>query len=383
MTAEVAPSWAAAGRVIAGLWVAAIGYVILLSAVVARRDDNRIVVRGPLVEQVVFLLLWALATPAIVWSANRLPIERAHRGRIGIHLAIAVAFIVLLNIAAPTIAWVLLGRATPFAAVVRRGLIGLVSVGHLALVVYAFILGAGHYLRTQDIRRQEQMRAERLRADLASAQLRALTLQLQPHFLFNALNAVGALILTERHREAFDMVGRLGDLLRALLAIERREEVSLREELELANAYVGIEQARLGDRLRVTWNIAPDLGGAQVPPMLLQPLVENAVRHGVARRSDGGGRLTISASRRDATLVLAVADDGPGAPPRSTMRDAAPHSAAASGLGLENTRRRLVHLYGDATRLELFRDGDWTRVVIEVPYRLASSAAGSPAGAAA
>jgi two-component system sensor histidine kinase AlgZ len=249
-------------------------------------------------------------------------------------------------------------------------------------VVYAFILGAGHYLRTLDVRRQEAMRAERLRADLASAQLRALTLQLQPHFLFNALNAVGALILTERHREAFDMVGQLGDLLRVLLAIERREEVSLREELELTEAYVGVEQARLGDRLRVSWDVAQELGGAQVPPMLLQPLVENAVRHGVAPKP-GGGRLTISAHRRDATLVLTVVDDGPTGASRPPSSEGAQSPPLTTGLGLDNTRRRLAHLYGDATRLDLSRDGGWTRVVVEVPYHLAPGSSASRAEVAA
>ena len=340
------------------------------------------VLRDPLVEQVVLLLLWAVATPAIVWSANHLPIERGRWWRIAIHLGVAIAFIALLNLLAPAIAWILLGRAVPFVSVLRRGLLGLVSVGHLALVVYAFILGAGHYLRAFDVRRDEQMRAERLRADLASAQLRALTLQLQPHFLFNALNAVGALMLTDRSREAVDMVGRLGDLLRALLAIERRAEVSLREELELAEAYVGIEQARLGDRLRVTWDIAPDLGGAQVPPMVLQPLVENAIRHGVSRSPDGG-RLTISARRRDGALVLAVADDGPSGVAGSTIDGAAPSVAAATGLGLENTRQRLAHLYGDATRLDLSRADGWTRVVVEVPYHLALGSAPPLTGVAA
>src|SRR4029434_2752202 len=170
-------------------------------------------------------------------------------------LGIAIAFIATLNFVAPTLAWIMLGVADPFDAVLRRGLAQLIGVGHLALIMYAFILGAGHYLRTLDLRRRDLLRAERLRADLASAQLRALTLQLQPHFLFNALNTVGALIVTERNREAFDIVGRLGELLRALLAIERREEVSLREELELVESYVGIEQARRGARRLCAWDV--------------------------------------------------------------------------------------------------------------------------------
>lgn len=323
---------------------------------------RRVLVSDPIVEQVALLLLWAAATPGIIWSAERFPITRDRwRSRVAVHAAIAIVFIFAINVVAPTLAWIALGRQAPYHAVWRHGLAGFVALGHLALIVYAFILGAGHYLHTLDVRRQEQLRAERLRADLASAQLRALTLQLQPHFLFNALNAVGALIITERNREAFEVVGRLGDLLRALLAIERREEVSLREELELAQSYVGIEQARLGDRLRVRWEIAPDLGNAQVPPMLLQPLVENAVRHGIARAS-APGNLTISASRVGTQLVLEVRDDGPG-PASATVVD-----TDRAGLGLENTRRRLTHLYGDACRLGLSREASWTCVRVELPH---------------
>jgi len=369
---------ATAGRVIAALWLAAIAYVGVLSLILVRAPGDHAVLGRRVLEQIVFLLIWGIATPAIIWSAERLPIERTRwRTRLPTHLALAIAFVVALNLVAPTIAWVVLGRVSPYETTVRRGLTGLAAVGHLALIVYAFILGAGHYLHTLDVRRDEQLRAERLRADLASAQLRALTLQLQPHFLFNALNAVGALIITERNTEAFEVVGRLGELLRALLAIERREEVSLREELDLVESYVGIEQARLGNRLRVEWAVAPDVASAQVPPMLLQPLVENAIRHGVAR-SPTGGRLTIAARRRDMRLALEVCDDGPG-PSVARAR-----GEPGRGVGLENTRQRLTHLYGDESRLELVREGDWTRLLVELPFHvLASVTPTLPGGAAA
>jgi len=368
---------AAAGRVIVALWLAAIVYAVVLSFLLFRSSGGRFEFRTAVVEQVVFLLLWGIATPAIIWSADRLPIDRVRwRTRLPAHAAIAVAFVVALNVVAPTIVWLMTGRVSPLATVWQHGLASLANVGHLALIVYAFILGAGHYLHTLDVRRAEQLRAERLRADLAAAQLRALTLQLQPHFLFNALNAVGALIITERNREAFEVVGRLGELLRALLAIEHREVVDLREELELLESYVGIEQARLGDRLRVRWDVAPDVASAQVPPMLLQPLVENAIRHGVSR-VPAGGSLTITARRRDGRLSLDVCDDGPG-PSGARAPD-----AAGSGVGLENTRRRLAHLYGDDSRLELLRDGDRTRLHIELPFHVRANPPVFPGGAAA
>lgn len=366
---------ATTGRVVVALWTAAIGYVVTLSSLAAGRGVG---LRRVVVEPVIFLLLWGAATPGIIWSAEHVPIIRERwRSRAFVHLAVAVAFIVALNIVAPTLAWVVLGRASAFAIVWRHALAGLVASGHLALIVYAFILGAAHYLRTLDIRRHEQLKAERLRADLASVQLRALTLQLQPHFLFNALNTVGALVVTERNREAFDVIGRLGELLRALLAIERRDEVTLREEIELAESYVGIEQARLGERLRVTWDVGPDVASAQLPPMLLQPLVENAVRHGVAR-APAGGCLTISGRRADGRLVLEVCDDGPGPSPLLASDD-----ARVGGVGLENTRRRLAHLYGDACRLELSRDGGWTRVRVELPFHVLANATPASVGGAA
>ena len=319
-------------------------------------------------------MIWGVATPAILWSAEWRPIERATwiRGVLT-HGAIASAFIVALNVIGLTLAWVIVGRPTPPAALARHVELELVRAFHLALIVYAFILGAGHYLRTLELRRREQLRTERMRADLASAQLRALTLQLQPHFLFNALNAVGALIVTERNREAFEVVGRLGELLRALLAIDHRAEVSLREEIDLAEAYVGIEQARLGERLRVRWDVADDLTSAQLPPMLLQPLVENAIRHGVARLPNGG-TLEISAARAGGRLVLEVRDDGPDPPaaPETTER--------AGGLGLDNTRRRLAHLYGSDQSLALTRADGWTRVRVELPYHMIANAAALASG---
>ena len=352
---------------IVAIWAAAIVFSLAQLGVATRLVSNPPPLRPYLVEDVVFLLLWCAGTPAILWSATWLPLDhRRWLRHAAAHLALASAFFILVNLTGHTLTRLLLGEPVTADAIWRTLVLAFSQVFHLALIVYAFILGVGHLLAIRSARRAAELRAERLRADLAEAQLRALRLQLQPHFLLNALNAVGSLILTDRSTEAFEVVGRLGELLRALLATDQHEEVSLRDELDLTEAYVAIEEARLGARLRSDWEIAPDVAGAQLPPMLLQPLVENAIRHGIARRPDGG-QLIVRATRGDGRLRLEVCDDGPGP---------VDGDAEGTGIGLENTRRRLEHLYGGDQRLELERAGQWTRVVVELPFHIVSASGG-------
>jgi len=187
-----------------------------------------------------------------------------------------------------------------------------------------------------------ELRAARLETGLARARLQLLKTQLQPHFLFNTLNAISALVHVDV--EAADrMLARLGELLRIALEDFGLQEAPLGRELEAARAYLEIEQARLGPRLHVEWDIGPDIGDALVPTFLLQPLIENAVHHGIAPRSDAG-RIDIRIRKRGAELHVEVRDDGPGYPAGAT---------ANGGVGLANTRARLLHLYGTAQRLDL------------------------------
>jgi LytS/YehU family sensor histidine kinase len=188
--------------------------------------------------------------------------------------------------------------------------------------------------------------AARLQLGLAEARLHALRVELNPHFLFNALNAVSGLVRRREHDAAVDMLERVGDLLRTTLNREMPPEIPLSEELGLLRRFVEIELVRFGDRLRVAWDVEPEAREALVPPLILQPLVENALRHGVSRRQ-GGAYLRISARRAGLHLELTVRDTGDGltlvggVPPRE-------------GIGLSNTRARLAQLYGpDATSLEL------------------------------
>jgi two-component sensor histidine kinase len=200
---------------------------------------------------------------------------------------------------------------------------------------------------------------EQLEARLARAQLQSLRLQLHPHFLFNTLNTINALISTDRHA-AERVISGLSELLRMSLSSASEQEVTLAKELELLAHYIEIQQIRFQDRLTVTFRIDPDARHALVPNLMLQPLVENAIRHGIAPRA-APGHVVVSAARRGMRLELSVVDDGVGENPRVDHRD---------GVGLGNTRARLLSLYGSDHRFEArgASSGGFA-VHIEIPLR--------------
>src|SRR5579859_5957928 len=204
----------------------------------------------------------------------------------------------------------------------------------IVVVTYAF-----EYYRRY---REREMRALELEKRLAQAKLHALQMQLNPHFLFNTLHSISSLM--HKDIEAADrMIVRLSHLLRAALDSADTQEVPLRKELELLQLYLGIEQIRFGDRLSVQMDVAPDALEAQVPNFILQPLVENAIRHGIEPRARPG-RIELHACRKADALALAVCDNGKGIPETKPNRE---------GVGLSNTRARLRELYGEAHRFEL------------------------------
>jgi len=200
---------------------------------------------------------------------------------------------------------------------------------------------------------------EQLEARLARAQLQSLRLQLHPHFLFNTLNTITALIPTDRNA-AERVVSGLSELLRMSLSSASEQEVSLAKELDLLAHYIEIQQIRFQDRLKVTFRIDPDTRQAVVPNLMLQPLVENAIRHGIAPRA-APGHVVVSATRNDGRLELSVVDDGVGENPRAEHRD---------GVGLGNTRARLLSLYGADHRFEArSASSGGFAVRIEIPFR--------------
>lgn len=215
-----------------------------------------------------------------------------------------------------------------------------------SVVIFACTVVA--WLAVTNYREAKESRLEsaELGAMLQRAQLEALRSQLNPHFLFNTLHSIAELI-HENPRHAEQMVLQLGELLRKSLKTQALE-VPLAEELEFIRSYLAIEQTRLGERLELRWKIDPAVLGARVPSLILQPIVENAVRHGIAA-SPRGGRLEIAAARIDDQLRLEVRDNGPGFKPDD--------DATRSGIGLSNTRARLERLYGDRAGFTLTHDG--------------------------
>jgi two-component system, LytTR family, sensor kinase len=235
----------------------------------------------------------------------------------------------------------------------------------LHVPIYWALLGLQHAVDYHREVREREVAAARLETRLLEAQLQALHRQVHPHFLFNTLHAISAML----HREpdkADVMIERLGDMLRVTLASTGTQEVLLRQELDFLRAYLDIEQVNFGTRLRVSMAIDPDVLDSQVPYLVLQPLVENALRHGLAPMP-GGGSLAVSARADGTALVLTVRDDGRGV----TTAPVAP----GHGVGVANTRARLVALHPGAT-LDIHPDaGGGTCVTVRLPLRLNAAAA--------
>ena len=217
------------------------------------------------------------------------------------------------------------------------------------------------------IRYYAALQAERersLSAEAAAqrAQLEALRYQINPHFLFNSLNAVSTLVTERRNDEAARMLSRVSDFLRLTLSAPVRDEVALADEIDYVKQYLEIERVRFGDRLRVEIDIASDVWEAAVPPFVLQPLIENAVRHAIAPR-EFGGAITIEGERSGDTLRVSIVDDGPGVADGS-------RSNGNGRIGLTNTRDRLRVLYGNRGQLALVNvPGGGTRATVEIPFR--------------
>ncbi len=228
------------------------------------------------------------------------------------------------------------------------------------VAVYFAVLGIEHATFYFAEARERAVHAARLSSQLAEARLGALRSQLNPHFLFNSLNAITVLVRDQDTPAATRMLEQLGEVLRQVLHADRAHEVPLTEEIGFLERYLAIEQVRFSDRLRASFAVEPGLERALVPSFVLQPLVENALVHGLSRRTEGG-TLTISVRREGEVLVLQVRNDGPALE--------APAPGARPGLGLANTRERLATMYGPRGTLILADDPSGGVVAtVRLPY---------------
>jgi signal transduction histidine kinase len=228
-----------------------------------------------------------------------------------------------------------------------------------SVFMYFAVLGCVYAFTYFLAAREREAQRARLAAQLAEAKLGALRMQLNPHFLFNSLNAIAVLVRDQQTRDASRMLELLAGVLRQVLHAETRQEVALEEELRFVEQYLAIEQVRFSDRLQVRWSVDPAVRDALVPELILQPLVENAIRHGVAKRTELG-TIEIAARVSEGDLVLSVQDDGPGYSPEN----------GDAGVGLANTRARLETLFGDAGRLQLARgESGGTLATVRLPLR--------------
>lgn len=307
----------------------------------------------------------ALSLP-VLWLARRIPIELADwKRRVTIHAVASILFSMLWMVIRALLVTTLeltegQGQLQFWAAFKYA----LVATFFFNVLLYWVIITLTHTLQLYRRSREREVRAAELEARLSQARLQALQMQLNPHFLFNTLHAISSLM--HKDVEAADrMLIRLGDLLRYALDSTHEQEVPLRRELDFLDRYIEIEKTRFGDRLTVSKNIAPDTVDALLPNLLLQPIIENAIQHGIEPHARPG-RIELKSSRVGNALHLEVRDNGDGLPSGAALEE---------GIGLSNSRARLQQLYGAHSRFELRNAVEGgLAVTIVIPFRLSAAA---------
>jgi two-component system LytT family sensor kinase len=234
------------------------------------------------------------------------------------------------------------------------------------VVLYSAILAISYVLDSRERLARQQTETARLNEQLSKAQLDALRRQIEPHFLFNTLNAIAGLVRENRNEAAVSMIAGLSDFLRRVTAESSRQQVPLAEEIDFLQKYLDIQKIRFADRLQLSMDVPKELFLAQVPSLILQPIVENAIKHGIGKRAQGGA-IRIAACRRNGMLTLSVYNDGPGLPPD--------WESGRSGIGISNLRTRLESLYRNAFELSMTnQEPDGVEVSISLPFSLVAIA---------
>lgn len=314
--------------------------------------------------QLMVWYVWGFMTPVVLGLGRRFPGERPSWARgLLVHLPISV-IVAAIHVAAATYLKILIrpfdvwSDTRPFFAQYQSELR---SFFLFDFFVYWAILGVGYAFDYRERYRERESLASQLKAQLAEAQLESLKMQLHPHFLFNTLHTIAGLVRSNERQSAVNMIAGLSELLRHALDNADEQEVPLRDEVKFTELYLDIQKVRFSDRLAVQTEIAPDTLDALVPNLILQPLVENAIRHGISL-NDSAGTIIISARRANGMLHISVCDDGPGLQSGWRMEE-------SEGIGLANTRERLKHLYGPEHRFDLSNGaGGGVTVSLVIPF---------------
>jgi two-component system LytT family sensor kinase len=307
-------------------------------------------------------LPWACATPLVLRLGRQHPLSQwTHISIWAIHVGASLT--IGLVYAAWRGLWVALLNpwANPTPSPFKAAWLNEFENGLLAyFILYGTVLAVGSMLDSRERLAQQQTEAARLSEQLSKAQLRALRTQIEPHFLFNSLNAIAGLVRENRNDDAVSMIAGFSDFLRRILKDSHRQEVPLAEEMDFLQKYLDVQKVRFADRLHLSVDVPRELLVAQVPNLILQPMVENAVKHGIAKRAQGG-TIRIRASRLNAMLTLSIFNDGP-----SLTAD---WETTGSGIGISNVRTRLRSLYGDSFDLRLQNQDNGVEVSVSVPFR--------------
>lgn len=319
--------------------------------------------------------LYAFLTPVVFAISRRWPLVRPNLlPRTVLHLGISLLFCVVWATCGKLLQGALLLLFDPnevrtamqaeaaefYRNAGRQWLSWIFTTLPFGVAVYLCVVGIEHAIRYFTEARERDVQVARLSEQLAGARFAALRAQVNPHFLFNTLNTIAVLVRDNDRQAAVRIIEQLSEVLRTTLSSHRADEVPLGEELVLVRQYVAIEEARFSDRLRPEFNINDALLPALIPSFALQHLVENAIRHGIARRPDAG-QLLIAARRDDGVLEVSVSDDGVGIDAEFII---------PAGHGIANTRGRLRALYGERASLEVARRAEGgTVAALRVPYR--------------
>jgi signal transduction histidine kinase len=350
----------------AGAIALCIASILAIGSAITCHTAGAVLARGlswvPSLLYGAILWLWWAGVAYLVWSAGRrnAAIFQASIRNLLLQISFGITTSTL-HLGTLHFATRLMGQLWPQWHIARFDTLTFFEIGRFSLdfLIYALIWSACAIIYMQIAAQQEAFRSLELQQQLSAAKLHALQMQLQPHFLFNTLNAITTLVRLGRQKEADAMLSHLNAILKATLATATPEKIPLAQELETIDSYLAIEQARFTNRLRVEMKIDPAALDGLVPCFLLQPIVENAIRHGIGRQ-EKDGMIQTSVARNGNRLHLRVVDNGPGTRGKS---------ASGHGIGLKNTRERLAHFYQDHYEMTITEpiSGGY-EVAITIPY---------------